>query len=533
MLTSAKAEDYVRSRRRLRRWGVGIVAVAGAILLAVAASSRETPSNTAPTAFARRGPMVISVSDSGTIRPREQVILKNELEDPATILSIVPEGTMVKKGGVIVELDVSASRKALVERRIRVQSAEASVVFASENYKIAESQGQADIEQAELTHRFALADLDQYLKGQYPRSLKQAEAAITIAEEERTRAQEHLNWSNVLFGEKYLSRTALQQDELALQKADLAVELAKADLDLMKTHTHPRQMATYESNVKQTEMSVERTRRKVTASMAQASADLNAKKALFEEEKAELEELEDQVSKGRITAPVDGMVLYASSLSDDWDDDDPRIEIGATIDERGEIVYLPTTASYNVDVKILEVNLRKVRIGQEARILVDAMPGRVFTGKVTNISPVPDAASRFLNPNLKLYNTAIEIESTDPALRSGMSSRVEIFVEQYPDAVYVPIQSVTRVRGQAQVHLIQNGQAIAHPVEIGLDNGRFIHVTSGLSDGQEVLLAPPLFEEERSEDLADDETSPPSEKKSPSDSAKQPSPAGDGAAANR
>lgn len=445
-----------------------------------------------------RGPLTISVVESGTVRPREQIILKNELDDPATIVSIVDEGAMVKKGDLLVELDVTAAKKELVERRIRVQSAESGVVFAEENFKIAESQGQADIEQAELQYRFAQTDLQQYLTGTYPKLLKEAEATITIAEEELTRATEHLNWSNVLFEEKYLSRTALQQDQLSLKKAALAVELAKADLDLLKTHTHERQKLTFESNLQQTRLAVDRTRRKVAASMAQAEADLTSKKAMLEAERAELEEVEDEIVKSRLIAPIDGMVLYASSISEDWDDDEPRIDTGAVVDERGEIIYLPTTGAYNVDVKILEVSLRKVRVGQAVKIMVDAMPGRVFSGKVANIAPLPDAESRFLNPNLKLYNTVVEVAETDPALRNGMSCRVEVMVEHLPDAVHVPIQCVTRVNGMPMVHRVMAGQLVPTPVEIGLDNGRFVQIRAGVEPGEIVLLTPPITQDESS-----------------------------------
>ena len=321
---------------------------------------------------------------------------------------------------------------------------EAAVVFADESFKIAESQAQADIEAAELAFALAKGDFKQYVEGDFPKLKLEAEAKITIAEQELSQARETLDWSFILFQEKYLSRTAFQKDELALRKAELAVELAKADKKLLEGHTHTKQMATLESAVKQTGGSVGRTTQKARATMAQAESDVKAKRALLEAEKAELEELESEVAKAKIKAPIDGMVLYASSVADYWDNDEDRIDVGAVVDERGEIIYLPTASAHNVDVKTLEVNLRKMRVGQPVRVYVDAIPGKVFAGKVASIGQLPDSESRWMNPNLKLYNTKIQIEGTDPALRNGMSCRVEIMVEQYADAVHVPIQCVTR-----------------------------------------------------------------------------------------
>ena len=474
-------------------WGL---VLAGVVLLTVTVLALRGEKSGDPsqlaTAPARRGPLVISVSESGAIKPREQIILRNELDDPATILSIVEEGRQVKKGDLLCELDVTASRKQLVERRIRVQSAEAALIFAEESFKISESQAQADIEAAELAYSLAKGDLRQYLEGDFPKLKLEAEAKITIAEQELSQAKETLDWSFILFQEKYLSRTAYQKDELALRKAELAVELAKADKKLLEGHTHTKQMATLESAVKQTGGAVGRTAQKARATMAQAESDVKAKKALLEAEKAELDQLESEVAKAKIKAPIDGMVLYASSVAEYWDNDEDRIDVGAVVDERGEIIYLPTASAHNVDVKTLEVNLRKIRLGQPARIYVDAMPGRSFAGKVAAIGQLPDQESRWMNPNLKLYNVKVHVEGTDPALRNGMSCRVEIMVEQYADAVHVPIQSVTRIAGQSVVYLLEDGKAVPRPVEIDLDNGQFVHIRSGLNGGEQVLLAPPL-----------------------------------------
>lgn len=502
MTTPTEPDRRHPSRGRLLRWGAalaGATVVVGVTAAVFPRGDRDALAGI-PTAVARRGPLAITVVESGTVRPREQLVRRNELDDPATIISIVDEGTRVNKGDLMVELDVTARRKELVERRIKVQSAEAAVVFTTENQKIAASQGTADIEQAELAQEFAKTDLEQFLQGQFPKLVKEAEAKIAIAEEEFTRTQEHLNWSNTLFEEKYLSRTALQQDQLSTKKAGLAVELAKSDLTLLKTYTYERQNAQLQSNAKQTGLAVERVRQKVRASLAQADADIKAKSALLAEEQGELEETEDEVRKAKIYAPIDGVVLYASSVREDWDNDAQRIDEGAIVDERGEIVYLPTTSAYNVDVRVLEVNLRKLKPGQPVRITVDAMPGRAFAGRVVTIAQLPDPQSRYLNPNLKLYNTVIEIRDTDPALRNGMSCRAEIAVDQYPDAVHVPMQCVTRVAGRTTVYVAgPGGRVVPRRVEIGLDDGRFVHVRTGLEGGETVLLAPPLS----SDDSAD------------------------------
>ena len=78
---------------------VGIVVVAGAFKFA---SGGEDGSSDKPTFAVKKGPLTISINESGTIKARDQVIIKNELEGQSTVLWVVQEGTNVKKGDLLV-----------------------------------------------------------------------------------------------------------------------------------------------------------------------------------------------------------------------------------------------------------------------------------------------------------------------------------------------------------------------------------------------------------------------------------------------
>ncbi|HOG50377.1 MAG TPA: hypothetical protein PKY10_07295, partial [Lentisphaeria bacterium] len=142
--------------------------------------------------------------------------------------------------------------------------------------------------------------------------------------------------------------------------------------------------------------------------------------------------------------------------------------------------------------KIHETYLKKIYIGLPVRVRIDALPGQIFMGKITKIAPLPDAQSMFMNPDLKVYNTIVELEGGDGVLKSGMNCEAEIIIEQHQDALYVPIQSVVRISGKP-VAYVKNGDDLERrDVEIGLDNNRMVHIISGLQEGEEVLITPPL-----------------------------------------
>lgn len=475
------------------RWVLLGAAGAIVILTSIAAIESEAENTgMVATAVVKRGPLTISLVQSGTIRPRQQIVLSNEMDDAATIISIVPEGTVVEKGDLLVELSATEAETELVERRIRVQNGEAELIYARENLKVVENQGKADIEQAELDLKFGKQDLEKYLEGEYPMELMTLETEINLAQEELKQAEEQLRWSRILAEEKYLSDAELEQDELSARKVRLDLELARRSLEVFKEYTHQRQLAEFKSIVKQAEMALERARMNAAANLAQAEAELRASEAELEEEKARLRRAELEVARSKIYAPIAGTVLYASSVSNDWDDDEDQIEEGALVDERGEIIYLPTTNLYDVDIQIPEANLNQIEPGMPVRVTCDALAGQSFMGRITDVARLPDPRSRYLNPNLKLYNAVIQLDPIDAQLRNGMSCRAEIRVAHYADALYVPVQAVARHRGQTVVHLVKNGQSRPVKVELGLDDNRVVRIANGVAEGQHVLLAPPF-----------------------------------------
>ncbi|MBD3267843.1 HlyD family efflux transporter periplasmic adaptor subunit, partial [bacterium] len=363
---------------------------------------------------------------------------------------------------------------------------------ARERMEVVQNQEESNIDQAHLTLQFAKQDLQQYKEGEYPKLVMEAEAAITIAEEELSQAEENLKWSKILFEKKYLSETELQQDELATQKARLSLRMAKEDLKLLQNFTYKRQITQLESDVKQAKMALERTVRSASANITEASARAISREERFEEEKDDYKRVEEQVERAQIRAPIDGVALYASSVMEDWEDDEDRIRVGAEVDERREIIFLTAAEEYNVDIQVQETDLNKVEPGLPVSITVDALPEEDFKGVVHYVSPLPNQRQQYLNPNLKVYNTDIQIEGDGQALRNGMSCKAEIVVEEYENVVYVPIQAVVKVNDQSVVFIRKENQIEQRPVKIGMDNNRMIHIKEGVQEGEYVLLKPPL-----------------------------------------
>lgn len=438
------------------------------------------------------GPLVININESGSIQPSEQIIIKSEVEGRATILYLIPEGTRVQKGQVLVELDTADLEERRVELDIVVQNAEAAFISATEDLEIVQNQAKSDVELAELNLTFAKEDLEKYKEGEYPNKLNTAIGSVTLAEEELERARDKYEWSKKLYEENYLSETELRSDELSWKRTELNLKTAKGNLDLLERYTYKRDLAKLESDVRQNSMALERTRRKANSNVVQAQVNLRAKELVFNRNKEQQDKIVKQIEKARIIAPMDGLVIYATSAQRRRGNEEPLDE-GQDVRERQELIYLPTADTFLAEVDIHESNLKKVFPGLPVRIRVDAVAEQIFVGKVSKISPLPDPRAMWLNPDLKVYKTQIEINGGGDVLKSGMNCQAEIIIEQHDQTLYLPVQCVTRVDKIPSVWVRNPGNSDElRNIEIGLDNNRFVRVLSGVSVGEEILLTPPL-----------------------------------------
>ncbi len=492
-MSESSGRSAGRSLRAAIWAGGAIVVIVGAVLL-TRSEGFGAPRADVPTFATQRGPLTISVTESGTIKPQDQIILKNEVEGQVTLIYLIPEGTRVIKGQLLAELDGSQLQDNRVEQQIKVDNAEAEFIRSRENLEVVKNQAASDTSKAELDYDFAKEDVVKYTDGEYPQQLLEADTKITLAEEELKRAKEKLRWSLELFEGKYISQTELEADRIASSRAELDYTLAKKAKELLVAYTNRRELAQLQSDVDQTKLALDRARIKANSDIVQAEAALKAKEAEFAQQKNKLTKIDEQIAKTKITAPRDGLVVYATSTrtSGGRGGMTQPLEEGQTVRERQELIYLPSTSAMMAELMIHESSLEKVEPGQPVRVTVDAQPGRVFDGEVRTIAPLPDAQSMFMSPDRKVYATKVFLDGENPELRTGMSCRAEIIVSELQDAAYVPTQAVIRVAGKPTVYVRSNDAFVPRTVEVGLDNVSMVHIVSGLSVGDVVSLAPPL-----------------------------------------
>jgi HlyD family secretion protein len=482
----------------------------------------------------KRGDLTISVTESGDVKPINSIDIMSEVEGETTLISIVDEGTYitpedVNNGKILAELDSSKIKDDLTKQEIDFLTARADYTDANEALQIQKKQNESDIQTGEMNFRFALMDLQKYLgdgtaakliaqaastTGGYTeiasfindansdpnlrceaiQMLRQLEDNIKLADMKLARAKDKLEGTRKLYEKEYVAEIELKADELEKESLEIQKKQAETAKDLFIKYEFPKEAETRLSGYYEAERELDRIKARARSMLAQAEAKLESEKATYSLETERLQKWRRQLEACTIRAPAPGQVVYASSMMGRFERRRRMVEVGAEIDERQKIISIPDLSQMKVEVKIHETWVGKIQPDQGAKITFSALPDQTFNGKVLKKAPLPDPED-FLNPDLKVYTTDVSIEGTHESLKTGMTAKAEIIIDELHDVLSVPIQSVINVEGKKICFVATGKGTQRREVETGAFNDSFVEIKSGLAEGEKVMLNPPRLTE--------------------------------------
>ena len=211
-----------------------------------------------------------------------------------------------------------------------------------------------------------------------------------------------------------------------------------------------------------------------------SKADLDSREAEFLKTGGDVEVIQATITKKTIHAPFGGRLGIRS------------VNLGQFVNPGDAIVSLHSLDPVFVDFSIPEQQLARVQRALDVRVMTDATPGRVFTGKVTALNPEVDASSR----NVKVQAT---VANSDGDLRPGMFARVQLVLPETEPILAIPSTAVLHAPYGDSVFVIsdvkdeKSGKTVKQvqmtTVRLGLTRGDFVAVTAGLKEGQTVATS--------------------------------------------
>lgn len=437
-----------------------------------------------------RGDFVISVVEGGTLEAVNEVVVKNAIDGDSRIIWLIPEGTYVKKGDLLVEFDTGEAEKNVEEQRVEFEARQAALVKAENDLIITKSTGESDISEATQAVDFATMDLKKFEQLERVHKIREAELKIDTAEEALKLAQQRYEWSEKLSEKGYETKTQVDRDKLEVSLKSKEFETAKSTHKMLETFDLQKEYAEFVSAKKEAIAKLDRTKKQSESKIAQDQAAVNSAKITLKLKEESLAKSIEQLEATKVRAPQEGLVIYAKPRSR-WGDD-VQIAEGSTVRNRANLISIPDVSSMKVSVKIHESMISQIQKGQKAYVVLDSLPDKRFDGEVTKVAILPDSDRNWSNPDLKVYSTEITISDTIKDVKPGISAKVEIIIEELSDVLTVPIQAVTTVDGEQLCYRSNGGDPEPIPVEVGKFNTKYIEIRSGLKEGDEVMLNPPL-----------------------------------------
>jgi HlyD family secretion protein len=362
-----------------------------------------------------------TIRERGSIESSRSIDVRCEVEGGSTIRTVVPEGTRVSKGDLLVELDDTALREELAAARIALRQATVALEGASAERKAVEldqtAVGQAledDVRNTELARERMLGD-----GGELACQLATVQSELAIARERLKTAVSHLSGTS---GE----RNGKSESELRLMafEAREAIKIAELRKKFLETHERQYQTAFLNGAIAQKKLQLVRQKNALEKSVRTAKAEVEVKKSAVAVATRKLDQIERQIARCKIYAPQDGIVAYATATAS-RSSRTTAIEVGATVRERQLLLRIPDLSSLQVRVRVNESRISRVRVGQSARILCDALPQRPLQGRVVQVNDVPEPTS-WASGDVKEYAAVVSIEGPVESLRIGMTALVEI-----------------------------------------------------------------------------------------------------------
>lgn len=239
--------------------------------------------------------------------------------------------------------------------------------------------------------------------------------------------------------------------------------------------------------IKQNENNVEKAKRDLKQAIDRYRIKTMQERARMVEVSAKLRDVQTEVKqinevleKFTVTAPQNGMVIYASGMGG-------KIKKGSQISAWNPVVAtLPDLTIMQSITYINEVDISKVKVGQRVELGLDAFPEKKLYGKVKNVANVGQQRP---NSDAKVFEVTILINESDPMLRPGMTTSNTIIVEELNDVIYVPLEALNTQADSLNYVYLKSGKK--QEVKVGIANGNDVVVELGLKEGDAVYLSTP------------------------------------------
>ncbi|HTK26255.1 MAG TPA: efflux RND transporter periplasmic adaptor subunit [Pyrinomonadaceae bacterium] len=484
----------------LSRKGKIVIGVSAAVLLliivvgSIFATRSDTPEVTVVKVETRKE-LRSTVTSSGEVRPIQFMNLTSEVQGRIEEI-YVKEGDHVTKGQPLVRLDPNQLQSTTDAQLAAFQTAQDDVRVSQSQVSAAQNQ----LSQSEQGLNVAQVAVDTARQ-----QVVAAQTDVDKAQVELNAATRELKRNDQLLESGVVSRQVYDEAKDRLESARVSLNTAKANLA-----TRQLSIKDATARLNQQNVSVRDAKRAVDT----ANLNVNVSQSRVNQQAATLRGSRNQRDKTLQVAPINGVIAEIPSKVGTF----AVAGLSTT-----PLLTIADMSTINVEVKVDETEIDKVAVGQKAKIKVDAMGDKELEGEVAQKTPLAVGKSQTsggLSTNInvqeaKEFRVVIQLnnlpDEVHDALRPGMSATAVITTKTVENVIAVPLQAVIEKKPEGSqtpgqpantpepmdkpkpikgVYVLDGNKAKFKQVETGITGEADIQITSGLSDGEEVITGP-------------------------------------------
>ena len=417
----------------------------------------SSPAAGPQTATVKRGSLVALINAAGTVVAQSQVGLTFQASGQVKEID-VQTGDHVKAGQVLTTLDTTDLELSVAQAQVSLDTAKTKLAQTQAGPKPADvASAQTDLASAYAAYQAALAK-----NNLTDAQLTVARAQLDKAAATLARAKMAYDWH----AHDWLDpKPENSQQKTDLDNAQSAYDLALASYNQTAVGINDSSFKAAAAQLAQSQYQLD------NLSKSPTPEDLTIAQAQVKQAEAGLAQSKSQLAKAILVAPFEGTVA------------DVYVQVGQMVGASTQAVMLTDLSQLNIAVTLSEVDVPKIKVGQEAQVTLDAVPGVTLSGRVDEVDLVGVTTQGVVN-----YPATVILSNPNDVIRPGMNASVGIVLDQRTDVVLVPNRAVRTVGRQHVATVLYQGQQVDVPVTIGLTGETQTEVVDGLREGDVVLI---------------------------------------------
>ena len=191
--------------------------------------------------------------------------------------------------------------------------------------------------------------------------------------------------------------------------------------------------------------------------------------------------------KARITAPQDGMLIYGRTFGRGGS---RKLTIGSNVSMQNPVIAtLPDLSVLVSETYVEEIYVSKIKVGDSARVYIDALKNLEKIGAISNISNV---GQEMVGYDSKVFKVNIRISSDKSKVKPAMTTNNEIIIDREQNVLVIPRSALFSQEGKQFVYIKELGKISTRDVECGSQSDKLVVIKSGLKAGDKILLSKPV-----------------------------------------